>query len=95
MQQLTRLAGEAEPSHDLIEEIKRKVSIDAFCELVAAMFAIGPGSGEQVVEMCFQDGGFRWSRVHSGRIGRDQLDRQRGPSEVTRSSDEPGTSPGV
>lgn len=76
MRQLARLA-EDDLSHEILEEIKRKVSIDAFCELVAAMFNLGADSGEQVVEMCFQDGGFRWSRVHSGRIGRDQLERLR------------------
>jgi hypothetical protein len=74
---LTRLADGDDFSQELLDEIKQKVSIDAFCELVAAMFNLGPESGEQVVEMCFQDGGFRWSRVHSGRIGRDQLERLR------------------
>lgn len=77
MKQLSRLATEDDLSQELLDEIKRKVSIDAFCELVAAMFNLGADSGEQVVEMCFQDGAFRWSRVHSGRIGRDQLERLR------------------
>jgi hypothetical protein len=76
VRQLARLAEDDLPQ-ELLDEIKRKVPIDAFCELVAAMFNLGTDSGEQVVEMCFHDGGFRWSRVHSGRIGRDQLDRLR------------------
>lgn len=71
------------------------MSIDAFCELVAATFNLGPGTGEQVIEMCFHDGGFRWSRVHSGRIGRDQLDRLRTPGEVTHPSDDSAPSPGL
>lgn len=77
MKELHRLATETELSQELLDEIRRKVSIDAFCELVAAMFNLGPDSGEQVVEMCFNDGGYRWSRIHSGRIGRDQLERLR------------------
>lgn len=81
MKNLERLASE-ELSEALIEEIKQRVSIDAFCQLVAAMFSLGPDSGERIVEMCFQDGGFRWSRIQTGRIGLDQLDRMRGRREV-------------
>lgn len=76
MKQLHRLATE-DLAPELIQEIRARVSIDAFCELAAAMFNLGPDTGEQVVEMCFHDGGFRWARVHSGRIGRDQLERLR------------------
>jgi hypothetical protein len=76
VKQLERLATE-DLDEALIAEIRKRVSIDAFCRLVAAMFNLGSGSGEQLIEMCFHDGSFRWSRVHSGRIGLDQLDRLR------------------
>lgn len=64
-------------AHDL-ETLARAISIDEFCELVAKMFAIGPDSGEQMVELSFRGGEFQWARVHSGRIGRDRLDQLRG-----------------
>lgn len=65
-------------SADELEQLARSLPINAFCELVAAMFAIGPDSGEQMVEMSFRAGEFQWARVHSGRIGRDRLDQLRG-----------------
>jgi len=67
-----------EPAASLLARLAGELPIDAFCELVATMFSVGPGSGEQTVEMNFSDGVFRWARVHSGRIGRDQLEQRRG-----------------
>lgn len=67
---------------DDLEQLARVLSIDEFCELVAKMFAIGPDSGEQMVEMSFRAGEFQWARVHSGRIGRDRLGQLRGHSST-------------
>lgn len=66
-----------EPTRALIARLAREIPIDAFCEVIAQAFRVGPGSGEQTIEMNFSDGVLRWARVHSGKIGRDALDKLR------------------
>lgn len=63
-------------TRELLMRLARELPIDAFCELIAQLFGVR-APGEQTIEMHFSEGAFRWARVHSGKIGRDALDRLR------------------
>lgn len=62
-------------SEEELKRLVRSLPIDAFFELMAEIFAIGPG--QQVLEVGWKDRRFQWSSIRSGRVGRDEIERRR------------------
>jgi hypothetical protein len=72
------VAGE-DPTTALLLRLAADLTPAQFCELIAQRFHLGPGSGEQTIELRFEHGSFRWAKLHSGRIGLDDIDTVRRP----------------
>lgn len=70
-----RLATGDDPTSALLLRLAADLTVDGFCELIAHRFHLGPGSGEQTIELRFEHGQFRWAKLHSGRLGLDDIDR--------------------
>lgn len=70
---LKAIHGEG-PEHDPLKRVQDLTPTE-FCELIARRFGIGPGTGEQTIEIRFENGRFAWAKIHSGRLGLDHLNR--------------------
>jgi hypothetical protein len=53
----------------------RELGPKEFFELVARRCGLGPGTGEQTVEIRFENGRFAWCKIHTGRLGLDHFDQ--------------------
>jgi len=69
------LAGQ-QPDPDRITSLAAQLTIHQFCQLIAHRFNLGPTSGEQTLELRFEHGQFRWAKLHTGRLGADDLENR-------------------